>query len=662
MANSKSYANVFKTNTTAKVQSMNHPIVGRESEMVQTRAGGYAFKLDDLGAIRRFLILGTDSPTYYASQKELTIQNAQVVLDALKKGRGADVVALIEDVNTAKVSLSDMDDDEMRPAAAPRKKASIFALALCQVFADKQDKKTRMAVHNAIRNHQVISTLRQMYDFLNDLYVLTGGWNTGKISGGSGLKRAVRDWFVGSNEGYYGDRWLANQLIKYRNGSYNVDSEVELEGQDANGKKRHSIDARDVLRSLHVKPRTPVQDQLFAWVTRRDKVISANGGDAAYQGMRNIVDHGGFNSDALELVMAFEEVQLTDSADQVVRLIHKYGLSWEAVPNTWFSETRNGQDNTYQRAEIWKALLGLEAYGSLPVTNAIGKPRYSMGLTALVRNLPRLANYGLLGEMGNDVSRLIVDTLTGDNAAQNLVKARVHPIRLLSALRVYGRGYTERMKYVKNTWGNGGSQQMTRDMTWRVNGEVEQALESAFYTSFGTIGKSGVRQGYFLDISGSMGTGEIAGVPALTPREATAVFLMACMRNEDQYIIRGFSHNLIELPVRKNMTLAQVTKVISGLPFGSTDISLPARWLKENKIDLDCITIMTDNELNTGYHPTMALAEYRRARSLNTRQIVVGITSTNETVADPNDPNQLDIVGLDSTAPQVMSEFAAGRI
>ena len=40
--------------------------------------------------------------------------------------------------------------------------------------------------------------------------------------------------------------------------------------------------------------------------------------------------------------------------------------------------------------------------------------------------------------------------------------------------------------------------------------------------------------------------------------------------------------------------------------------------------------------------------------------IVVGMTATKFTIADPSDPGMLDVVGFDAAAPRVMADFARG--
>jgi 60 kDa SS-A/Ro ribonucleoprotein len=38
--------------------------------------------------------------------------------------------------------------------------------------------------------------------------------------------------------------------------------------------------------------------------------------------------------------------------------------------------------------------------------------------------------------------------------------------------------------------------------------------------------------------------------------------------------------------------------------------------------------------------------------------VVVGLTATNFSIADPNDSGMLDVVGFDASAPNVIADFA----
>ena len=59
-------------------------------------------------------------------------------------------------------------------------------------------------------------------------------------------------------------------------------------------------------------------------------------------------------------------------------------------------------------------------------------------------------------------------------------------------------------------------------------------------------------------------------------------------------------------------------------------------------------------------HPFQALAEYRHRMGRPAKLVVVGMTATSFTIADPGDPGMLDVVGFDTAAPQVMADFARG--
>ena len=56
-------------------------------------------------------------------------------------------------------------------------------------------------------------------------------------------------------------------------------------------------------------------------------------------------------------------------------------------------------------------------------------------------------------------------------------------------------------------------------------------------------------------------------------------------------------------------------------------------------------------------HPKQALRVYRQAQGVQARQVVIGMTSTDFTIADPADPLTLDMAGFDTAVPQVISEF-----
>ena len=95
--------------------------------------------------------------------------------------------------------------------------------------------------------------------------------------------------------------------------------------------------------------------------------------------------------------------------------------------------------------------------------------------------------------------------------------------RVLAALRTYGAGHGARGRGV-----------------WNPVREVIDALDAAFYTAFENVEPTGKRLLLALDVSGSMVGGQVAGVPGLTPRDASAALALVTAATESRYEIVGF--------------------------------------------------------------------------------------------------------------------------
>jgi 60 kDa SS-A/Ro ribonucleoprotein len=102
---------------------------------------------------------------------------------------------------------------------------------------------------------------------------------------------------------------------------------------------------------------------------------------------------------------------------------------------------------------------------------------------------------------------------------------------------------------------------------------------------------------------------------------------------------------------------------VSNLPFGRTDCALPMVWALRKGMEIDHFCVYTDNETWAGtIHPHQALAKYRRKTGIPARLSVVGMTATDFTIADPEDPGSLDVAGFDSAVPSLLGGFARGDI
>ena len=173
--------------------------------------------------------------------------------------------------------------------------------------------------------------------------------------------------------------------------------------------------------------------------------------------------------------------------------------------------------------------------------------------------------------------------------------------------------------------------------------------------------------------------GEVAGVPGLTPRDASAALALVTAATESRYEIVGFhacrggwrggpnrlhyadADGLTPLAISPRQRLDDAVKAVDDLPFGGTDCALPMLYALAREREVDTFVILTDAETWAGdIHPAEALRDYRRASGIDARLVVVGMVSNGFSIADPSDAGMLDVVGFDTATPQLISDFARG--
>ena len=97
------------------------------------------------------------------------------------------------------------------------------------------------------------------------------------------------------------------------------------------------------------------------------------------------------------------------------------------------------------------------------------------------------------------------------------------------------------------------------------------------------------------------------------------------------------------------------------MPMGGTDCALPMVYATEQGLGVDTFVVYTDNETWAGkIHAHQALAEYRRRSGIAAKLVVVGMTATGLSIADPWDAGMLDVVGFDGAVPSLIADFARG--
>lgn len=517
----------------------------------KNNAGGFVFVIDKWSRLDRFLVLGSDSPTYYQNAPDLTRENASCVIECWDDSphKTAEVISAIS-----------------VEGRAPKNDAAIFALALGAAHKDTRVRQIALA-HVPL----VCRTSTHLFQFVDTAIKLGRGW-------GRSLKRAVANWYTDKTPDE-----VAYQMVKYRS--------------------REGYTHKRLMQTAHPDPtingeKARVALYRYAWGTSFDKR-------------------------SLPKIITAHEIAMNPDTTKAKRLelIREFKLPWEAIP------TECNKDPDY-----WAAQLP------------------TIGLTALVRNLGNMSRIGLLKPL-SEAEKTIVARLKDETAIR---KSRLHPFNILQALSIYSSG--------RGLKGSG---------TWDVNQKVVQALDGAFYKAFKNVEPTGKRHLLALDISGSMTMGTLFG-SNLTPRDGTAAMALVTMATEDRTHVVGFTSSgggrysssrfgddgMTQIRINAGMSLKDAVRAVSNLPMGGTDCALPMLYALRNGLEVDVFVVMTDNETWAGsIHPMQALRDYRKKTGINAKLIVVGMTSTGFSIADPQDGGALDIVGFDSAAPAIMADF-----
>lgn len=187
------------------------PLAGQ----LRNSAGGYSYPVDDWARLRRFLILGSEGGSYYASERALTRENALAVARCIAED-GARAVAEIVAVSVA--------------GRAPKNDPALFALALAAAAPEFSVRRAALAALP-----RVARTGTHLLHFAAYAEQLRG-W-------GRGLRRAVGAWFLEQPA-----ERLVLQAIKYR--------------------QRDGWAMRDLLRLAHPHAGDERRDAVLHWIVK----------------------------------------------------------------------------------------------------------------------------------------------------------------------------------------------------------------------------------------------------------------------------------------------------------------------------------------------------------------------------------------------------------
>lgn len=218
----------MRTNYARNLSRKHIPQTEALDGQVANSAGGFSYGVDCWTRLDRFLILGCEGGSYYATERKLTVENAQCILECAKQDALRTVGRIIE------ISTN---------GRAPKNDTAIFALALLAGQINDSGRYREMVASLAYEAlPQVCRTGTHLFQFVE--YVTQfRGW-------GRALRAAVANWYLQKDA----DK-LAYQVTKYA--------------------QRNGWSHRDLLRLTHAKPENAGHKDVFQYIAQKDKWLAS---------------------------------------------------------------------------------------------------------------------------------------------------------------------------------------------------------------------------------------------------------------------------------------------------------------------------------------------------------------------------------------------------
>lgn len=249
--------------------------------IVTTNEGGNAFKVSNMVALRRALILGTGVGSYYLPAETLTKRFITTLYECLKEHK-EEVVHMIEEVSSQ--GLTSQNETSLLALAH----AASFGLTpdSAGLVTNGEAQRIRQVALEALETVARTSThLLHFVDYVSDLR----GW-------GTALRRAIGNWYLHKEP-----IDLAFQVTKYQ--------------------QRDGWSHADVLRLVHPHPGDAVYDGLFNYIV--------NDGDLSKLEL----------DDVYRYLRAVEYAKDDETSKQdVISLIEDFKLPREVLNTKWLSD------------------------------------------------------------------------------------------------------------------------------------------------------------------------------------------------------------------------------------------------------------------------------------------------------------------------------------
>lgn len=247
------------------------PIPGKA--MTPNSAGGYSFAVDDRTRLERFLILGSEGGSYYATERALTLENAKAVVCCLDSDPARTIRTIVQ------VSES---------GRAPKNEPAVMALAIAAGMGHTASASEALP--------KVCRTGTHLFAFAEAVQGLRG-W-------GRGLRKGVAAWYEGKTP-----EALAFQVAKYQ--------------------RRNGWSHRDLLRLAHPVAADPARQAAYRWVVGGAEALGPR--EVRRNGAAALASYPEVSPHLPRLLAAMDEARIA-GREAVIRLIRDDGLPRECIP------------------------------------------------------------------------------------------------------------------------------------------------------------------------------------------------------------------------------------------------------------------------------------------------------------------------------------------
>lgn len=264
-------------------------------DQIENEAGGFVFPVGGWHRLRRFLILGTEGGSFYATERKLTTQNVTVVHECVKEDGPRTVREIVEISQGGK---------------APQNDTALFALAVC---ISTGDLATKSAAAEALPSVARIGT--HLYHFVAYAETMRGWGRT--------MRWAVANWYERNPE------QLAFQAVKYR--------------------QRDGWTHRDLLRLAHPDFDTPEGRAVAHFISGNESPRGeTETGSAVPLGdwVRDGDDAVPQDTILFPIIEGYRQAQASRSPEQTAALVREYNLPREALLTEHLTDV-----------DVWRAMV-----------------------------------------------------------------------------------------------------------------------------------------------------------------------------------------------------------------------------------------------------------------------------------------------------------------